>query len=577
MTPKTSSQVRDIADDVWAYRLRTQPLLRVRRGLPVEGLRGFGLDVLVEDARFAEQVLARLDGAGAASSHDDALTASFLRHVAELAVEAPDHYWHSIPITPYQIGLWLSQLGQHVFLPFRFDADEGGHADAVDRYLHLVADLAKLVQETGDKIEGQVERRIVLPLPALASARATLQALAASAAQLLVPAADRLAVLGPAADTATDRIEALVSGELSAAFTRLHDLVGSDYEKQSPDDVGVGQYDGGYDYYRYAVRERNTVDLEPERIHAIGLEEVAALAERMHEQRSEIGFSGTEAEFHEQLLREPRLYAATPEEVEDRYRGYMARLAPRLADFFSVLPDAPYDVRRLEPELEATMTYGYYQPPTPDSPVGLYRYNASQLDQRSLLNAAAIIYHELAPGHHFHIARQSENDALPDVRRETIELGAFNEGWAEYASGVAWEMGLYDDPLERYGRLAHERFMAQRLVVDTGMNVLGWSLDKGRAYMREHTLESEVQIATETLRYSTDLPAQALGYRLGHRAIGAARERAEEALGDSFDLRSFHEAILGAGALPLPVLDEHVDWFVEQERHVLSDLRKGQR
>src|SRR5688500_2009393 len=154
------------------------------------------------------------------------------------------------------------------------------------------------------------------------------------------------------------------------------------------------------------------------------------------------------------------------------------------------------------------MTYGYYEHPTAAKPKGTYYWNGANLESKSLLTYAALVFHELAPGHHFPLARQGENEALPDIRRYGGELSAFNEGWAEYAAGLGWEMGLYDDPLDAYGKLAHERFIAQRLVIDTGMNALGWSLEDGRAYMSENTFESGVQIATETLRYSTDLPAQ---------------------------------------------------------------------
>jgi uncharacterized protein (DUF885 family) len=148
---------------------------------------------------------------------------------------------------------------------------------------------------------------------------------------------------------------------------------------------------------------------------------------------------------------------------------------------------------------------------------------------------------------------------LPLIRREALELGAFNEGWAEYAAGLPEEVGAYDaDPLDRYGRLVHERFTAQRLVTDTGLNAMGWSLDDARAYMRRTTMESETQIATDTLRYSTDMPGQATAYRMGFLTFRRLHEQAEQRLGGRFDVRAFHEAILGQGALPLTVVEAHV-------------------
>lgn len=239
-------------------------------------------------------------------------------------------------------------------------------------------------------------------------------------------------------------------------------------------------------------------------------------------------------------------------------------MEPFLDQYFAVLP---YDVKRLDPSMEAGMSYGYYEPPTEDRPVGLYRYNGSGLDSRSQLQAANLIYHELVPGHHFHLACQSENEDLPFIWREAMELTGYNEGWVEYAADLPKEMGLYDDPYDLYGRLVNERFTAQRLVVDTGMNLLGWSLERGRSFMRANTMESETQVATETLRYSTDMLAQALAYRLGYLEMTELRERAERELGSAFDIRAFHEAILGPGALPLSVLEEQIRVFIQESTH----------
>jgi uncharacterized protein (DUF885 family) len=163
------------------------------------------------------------------------------------------------------------------------------------------------------------------------------------------------------------------------------------------------------------------------------------------------------------------------------------------------------------------------------------------------------------------MALQKENQSLHPLRRFNF-VNAFNEGWAEYAAGLGWEMGLYDDPLDGYGRLVHERFTAQRLVVDTGLNLLGWSLEEAAAYMKANTTDSDGQIATEVLRYSTDLPAQALAYRAGFVELNRLRSKTEAALGDRFDIREFHEHVLGPGALPFPVIEGHLDRWVASRR-----------
>ena len=257
--------------------------------------------------------------------------------------------------------------------------------------------------------------------------------------------------------------------------------------------------------------------------------------------------------------------AASAEDIGDRMMAAIRRIEPKVSAFFPLQPKAPYGVRRLDPSLEQSMTYGYYQQPAGSERGGYYLFNAFKPDERSVLMAEAVIYHELVPGHHFQIVLQRENDSLIPYRRNS-GFTAFTEGWAEYASDLAGEMGMYVDPYQRAGRVAMDLFLSTRLVVDTGMNALGWSREKGVAFMREHTFESDLQIDTESLRYSADYHGQALAYKLGARKFHELRERAQKALGAKFDLAAFHAHVLRAGSMPLSVLDGHVDCFIH-ERH----------
>jgi uncharacterized protein (DUF885 family) len=329
--------------------------------------------------------------------------------------------------------------------------------------------------------------------------------------------------------------------------------------------VGASRFPEGDDYYRFAVRRSTTLDVEPEEVHRIGHEMVAELERGMESARAETGFTGSREEFHELLRTDPKFFPATPEEVGERLLQAAGVMDQKIDELFARRPEAPYGAERLDLSLEGSQTYGYYDPPTPQEPRGLYYFNGSKLDQRSWIGLAAISLHELVPGHHFHIARQLENESLPDIRRNSMH-GAYTEGWGSYASFLGEEAGVYQDPYSRYGMYVLEIFLASRLVVDTGMNSLGWSLEQGRAYQREHTLESETQIASESLRYSTDMPGQALAYQMGKRKLLELRRHAEEELGPRFDVRRFHEAILAPGSLPLAVLERHIEWFIEQER-----------
>jgi uncharacterized protein (DUF885 family) len=220
------------------------------------------------------------------------------------------------------------------------------------------------------------------------------------------------------------------------------------------------------------------------------------------------------------------------------------RIEPRVTEFFTRSPEAVYGVTRLNPALEPSQTYGFYSIPSRTEPRGLYHFNGSKLEERSLLAGAALAFHELAPGHHFQINLQLENTELPAFRRSSMSAG-YTEGWGEYSSSVvAREMGMYEDPYDLYGRLVFDNFFNVRLVVDTGMNYFGWSRPKAMLYMREHTLESDVQIDSETIRYSIRQPAQALAYRMGRQTFVRLREKATKQLGSRFDIRRFHDAVL---------------------------------
>jgi uncharacterized protein (DUF885 family) len=381
----------------------------------------------------------------------------------------------------------------------------------------------------------------------------------------LAVSADRLAGFDAAAvaefQAAARRI---IGEEIDPALARLADELAGNYRRLAPDRIGVGQYPGGDGAYRVMVHVQTGFDLTPEEIHRRGEAEVERLSRRMAEVRRQLGFQGTAREFHQRLRHDPRFLARTPDEVAERLMAPVRRIEPKIPAWFLKVPKAPYGVEAL-PAAQGGMTFGYYQVPTPAQPRGRYLFNAGQLDQRPLVWAAALIYHELVPGHHFQLALQAENADLPPFRHYLAHT-AFVEGWGEYASHLGEEMGLYDDPYSLYGRLAMDTFLSTRLVVDTGLNALGWTRQQANEYMQERLLQSDGEIDSEVLRYAIAMPAQALAYKLGASHIEDLRRHAEAALGARFDVRRFHEAVLGSGSLPPTVLARHVDWWIAQEK-----------
>ncbi|MFI6598621.1 DUF885 domain-containing protein [Nonomuraea sp. NPDC050536] len=524
----------ELLEQAWLHELGRSPELAVQRGLPVEGLPDFSEEASAEQAGFASRVLDRLD------EMPDSLHGRVLRHMMNERVAAHHHYWDDLVVTPYQLALRVRGPMSAVFSAAEFTRPQD--AD-------LVSDYAGLVRSLRDKTLGQAERGIRVPRPALPGVRRTLASMRDHAQRLLIRPGT--------AGSIRDAVERLVRTEVMPAYDGLLAALGSDYAEAAPEEVGYGE-----EYYRHCVRRETTLAAEPEDLHRLGLAECRELAEQMAETRAKLGFTGTESEFHERLRHDRRLFARDPAEVEARYHRYLQRIGPRLQEYFGDPPSTPYAVRRLDPALEPTMTFGYYSGPTPADPVGVYHYNGSDLENRSMLGAAALIYRELVPGAHLQTTAQLENAALPPLLRDGARFLAFTEAWAEYAAALAAEMGLYDDPYDHYGWLTAQRFTAQRLVVDTGLNLLGWSLEQGRAFMRANTVESEAQITSEILRYSTDLPGQALGYRAGYLALAGYRASAQAALGARFDIRGFHRLVLGSGPLPLDLLGEEVDRWV---------------
>jgi uncharacterized protein (DUF885 family) len=376
------------------------------------------------------------------------------------------------------------------------------------------------------------------------------------------PADARLDKLDPAARTKllTD-VDGVLSQRLKPAVARINAIIGADYERKAPEAVGLAQYPGGKDFYLKLVRRYTTLPLTPEQIQAIGEKDVADVSVRMAAIRKQLGSSDGSRAFYDKISVDPRFLAKDTDAVEATYNGYISRIVPKLPSYFQTLPKAPYGVKRLPLAVEAGQTFGYYSEPSPDEPRGLYNYNGSQLDKRSTINAGTLIYHELMPGHHMQIAIQAENAALSPYRKH-YQVGAFTEGWAEYAASLGIEMGLYDTPEGLYGRYVNEMFLTSRLVVDTGMNYFGWPLEKARAYMHDNTSLSDLEIASESLRYSTSIPGQALGYRIGYVKFWELRRKAEKAMGAKFDLRAFHDIILLPGARPLAIVEQDVDAYI---------------
>jgi uncharacterized protein (DUF885 family) len=349
------------------------------------------------------------------------------------------------------------------------------------------------------------------------------------------------------------------------AFQRFDKFFRDVYLPASRDTVGIYDTPDGDLYYRNRIKYYTTIDNpDPTRIHNIGLEEVKRIRAEMEKALEPINFLGTVDQFLNELRVNPRFYYKTSEELFAAYEKTARAIEPQLPKLFGRLPKTGFGVRPIPAASAPTTTTAYYQPPSLDgSRQGNYYVNLYKPETRPIWEVEALTAHESVPGHHLQIALAYELTGLPEFRRNA-GYTAFVEGWALYAEGLGPELGLYKDEFSRFGQLNYDMWRAVRLVVDTGMHSFKWTRDQAIYYFRQNTGKNLQDIENEVDRYIS-WPGQALAYKLGQLRIQALRAEAEKALGARFDIRAFHDQLLGMGALPLSVLDVQMrDWIAAQ-------------
>ena len=356
---------------------------------------------------------------------------------------------------------------------------------------------------------------------------------------------------------------AVIEEQINPALQALLDFLESDYLPAARP-PGIGALPGGKQVYSRLAQHFTTTELTPDEIHEIGLREVARIRGEMETVINTVGFEGDIAAFNEFLRTDPQFYYETPEALLEGYQAVSKRLDPGLVNLFGKLPRAPYGVRPIPDEEAPDTTTAYYMRPAIDgSRPGWYYVNLYQPEVRPKFEMEVLSVHESVPGHHLQISLAQELTGLPEFRRNG-GFTAFIEGWGLYSERLGYDMGLYEDPYSRYGQLVYDMWRAVRLVVDTGIHYFGWSRQKAIDYFIANAAKSEADIINEIDRY-IGWPGQALAYKIGQMKMLELRGEAETALGEDFDIRAFHDQLLGAGALPLDILERRMDtWLAEQ-------------
>ena len=329
--------------------------------------------------------------------------------------------------------------------------------------------------------------------------------------------------------------------------------------------IAASALPNGREYYRWCVRHHTTLDLAPEQIHQIGLNEVKRIREEMATIMKRVEFEGSFEEFVAYLRTDEKFYAKTPEDLLQFVALILKRIDGKLPKLFRKLPRTPYGLIEIPSYIAPQTTAAYYMQPSGDgSRAGFYYINTYDLKSRPLYGMEALSLHEAVPGHHLQLALQQELTDIPEFRR-FMHVTAFIEGWALYAERLGLEMGFFEDPYQDFGRLNYEIWRACRLVVDTGIHQLGWTREQAIEFMAKNSALSMLDIRNEVDRYIA-WPGQALAYKMGELKIRELRQRAEKRLGKGFDIREFHDVVLRNGAVPLTILEKQIDdWLLTKK------------
>ena len=358
----------------------------------------------------------------------------------------------------------------------------------------------------------------------------------------------------------------LIGDKIIPAYQRFNAYFVDSYLPACRERVGVSSLPDGEAYYEHLTRRFTTTSLSPDEIHDLGLTEVSRIRAEMQAVIDELEYEGDFASFLNFLRTDPQFYYDDPDQLYEAYLATSKRIDPQLLKLFGRLPRMPYGVRPIPANVAPDTTTAYYSRPAADgSRAGYYYVNLYKPEVRPKYEIEVLTVHEAVPGHHLQIALAQELDTMPAFRRYT-GFTAFSEGWGLYSEGLGYELGLYQDPYSKFGQLTYDMWRAVRLVVDTGMHSKGWSRQQAIDFFKDNAAKTELDIVNEIDRYIGN-PGQALAYKIGQMKMQSLRKQAETELGDRFDIREFHDELLGGGAVPLDILETRMQrWLKTKTR-----------
>ncbi|HLJ39646.1 MAG TPA: DUF885 family protein [Steroidobacteraceae bacterium] len=499
--------------------------------------------------QFWEDTLHKVDAVPRASlSPGEQLNYDIYR--AQLQVLIDDQRFRDFEMPVNSDSTFWTDLGYTARRPFRSLSD-------YEHWIAQMRDVPRYFHEQMDEMRAGMKRGFTPPRVTLEGRDASITAVTQASPEsslFYTPFKDMASV--PAAKQAELRAQAVevIREVVQPAYVELLGFMRNEYLPGTRTTLAAEALPDGKAFYRAKIREFTTLDMDPRAIHDLGVSEVERLHAAMVEQMRATGFKGEFPEFLHFLRSDPRFYVKTPQELLNRAAWIAKVFDGKASTYFGYLPRGRFTIKPVPDDLAPFYTAGR-------GGAGVYLLNTYDLRSRPLYNLVALTLHESAPGHAFQIPIAMEHKDQPEFRRLSY-ISAYGEGWALYCERLGDEMGMYETPYERFGMLGYQIWRAARLVVDTGVHSQGWTREQALAYLREYTALPEHEIGTEVDRYIA-WPGQALSYYLGERAIVQGRERAEKALGDRFNIRAFHDAVLELGSVPLPVLETRIERFID--------------
>lgn len=554
---QASTQLQPLLNEIWQYELSISPGMAKSRGQkPKRALSDISLAALDAQAIEFQRLLTALEKIDSTQLSDsENITLLMQKYRIQNYVDMHKFKEYRVPIT--------SEYGFHSGLGRQASNTRIKNAEQLTSYMMLLNEMpGHFSQQIAYMQEGMQVGQV--------QPKAVLQGYEESVLAFIAETPDESPFYKAFADMPEElkTEETLLAAEsaiakVSESYQQFYDFLTNDYIPMAKRDISVKTWPDGEAFYQNRIKYYTTTDMTAQEIHQLGLSEVARIRAEMQTIVDELEFDGNINQFIEFLRTDPRFYAQTPEDLIITASYIAKKMDAQLPKLFKKLPRTPYGVAPVPESIAPKYTTGRYVSPSSDEQPGYYWVNTYALDKRPLYALPALTLHEAVPGHHLQISLAAEMTELPEVRRSTY-ISAFGEGWGLYSEYLGLEVGMYDDPYDNFGRLSYEMWRACRLVVDTGMHMFGWSRDKALNYMLENTALSEHNVRTEIDRYIS-WPAQALSYKIGEIKIKQLRAEAEERLGDKFDIRDFHDAVLAHGSVPLFVLEKNIKRFIEQE------------